>query len=251
MASPECPIGHLPVTIRHAWRLRDRADLRWGRKTEKIKAPAKPIGSGYASAAAKRPFQPLKRCETSSQRGEAHQRGPHISVCNNHEHRHNEKRRSAAFARHIFRCDEKCGLEKAGIVLCRKSGRESDLQTESPTRRVRPIAGRVCSSLRNTIRQPHQLLRPDWPRSRMSGRATAVDNARAKPHNRDHLARGKWQECRRHSEPVHPATNVFSQWNSSYTPHRQDNPFPHEMWPNEHHIPRWRTFRRKVFPERG
>ena len=110
MESPECQIRLLPVTIRHAWRLRDRADLRCERRTEKIEATAKPIGSGYAPAAANRPFRRLKRCETPSQRGEVHQRGLHISVCSNYEHRHNEKRRSAAFARHIFRCDEKLRL---------------------------------------------------------------------------------------------------------------------------------------------
>jgi hypothetical protein len=109
-ASPECQNGPLPVTIRQAWRLRDRADLRCGRKTEKIEATAEPIGSEYAPAVANRPFRRLKRRETPSRRDEAHRRGPHISVRSNHEHCHSAKRRSAAFARHIFRSDEKCGL---------------------------------------------------------------------------------------------------------------------------------------------
>jgi hypothetical protein len=53
---------------------------------------ASPLGSGYAPAAANRPFRRLKRCETPFPRGETHQRGPHFSMDSDYEHRHNEKK---------------------------------------------------------------------------------------------------------------------------------------------------------------
>lgn len=65
---------------------------------EKIEAPAKPIGSGYAPAVANRSFRRQKRCETPSQRGGEHQLAPHIGRCRNYKRRHNKKRRSAALA---------------------------------------------------------------------------------------------------------------------------------------------------------
>jgi len=68
------------------------------------------VGSRYAPAAEKRPLLSLKRRETQSQHVVTNRRGPRTTPVQRLRTAATKKRRSAAIALHIFRCDEKCGL---------------------------------------------------------------------------------------------------------------------------------------------
>ena len=76
------------------------------------------VGSRYAPAAEKRPLLSLKRRETQSQHAVTNRRGPRTTPVQRLRTAATKKRRSAAIALHIFRCDEKCGLRSS---LARRS----------------------------------------------------------------------------------------------------------------------------------